>query len=372
MSTKMKTVKQSRQADSVQDAILEEASSVEDTEEEKVTQTVVNPAGVKPLLILKESYDQKDWLMDQSETEKNRPILEIGTMGNYKAFKPAWLRYREEKNGRKSMVESIAGPVRQNLLKHLQIENEAFLLLSDEKCIRKLDKHFKFEDCSNFRTNLVKSYMKPQKNSKIDSEEIQIYVEIFLEIHSNNSNSIKKNATPKIVNDIFMEGFSPPVFKSIIKKTGSSDLETTLGHLPTLYSELEIYLRWKKECEETSDNETVDKIDKLKVFRKFNEESTERNTDVCNHCTKYRPKQSKGHSDATCYLLHPELAPEWWVPMVRKQNIQTNKATIDMKTEKYDTNSQVEIDKLKEIVNEYQNNMSFLMAQIQTQNEKEI
>ena len=93
---------------------------------------------------------------------------------------------------------------------------------------------------------------------------------------------------------------------------------------------------------------------------------------------KYKCKNTKterydtGHNDATCYLQHPELAPEWWVPMVRKQNVQTNKATVDMKTEKYDTTSQVEIDRLKDIVNEYQNNMSFLMAQIQTQNEKEI
>ena len=84
----MKTVKQSRQADSVQDAIIEEASSVEDTEEEQITPTVVNgQGGGKPLQIVKESYDQQSLLIDQTETEKNRPKLKIGTMGNYKVFR---------------------------------------------------------------------------------------------------------------------------------------------------------------------------------------------------------------------------------------------------------------------------------------------
>ena len=117
-----------------------------------------------------------------------------------------------------------------------------------------------------FRTN----------NNRIDSEEIQMYVERFLEVYNNKSNSIKKGATPKITNDIFMEGFTPPITKSIIKKTGSSDLQTTLAYLPTLYSELEIYLRWKKECEETGDKETGDKSDKLKIMRKFNEDNIEK------------------------------------------------------------------------------------------------
>ncbi len=113
-------------------------------------------------------------------------------------------------------------------------------------------------------------------NNRIDSEDIQMYVERFLEVYNNNSNSIKKGATPKIINDIFMEGFTPPIIKSIIKKTGSSDLQTTLAYLPTLYSELEIYLRWKQKCEETGDNETGDKSDKLKIMRKFNEDNAEK------------------------------------------------------------------------------------------------
>jgi hypothetical protein len=223
MSTKhIKTAKHSRQEiriDSVQDAIIEEVSSFEDTEEETTPYVATGQESEKPLQIVKESYDQQDWLKDQTETEKNRPELKLGTMANYKVFRPAWLIYRQEKNGRKSMVDSIAGTVRQNLLTHLQMDTETFLLLSDERCLKKLDKHFKYEDCSNFRANLIKSYMKPiYNNDKIDSEDIQIYVENFLEIHNNISNSIKKNATPKIINDIFLEGFTPPAIKSILKK----------------------------------------------------------------------------------------------------------------------------------------------------------
>ena len=70
------------------------------------------------------------------------------------------------------MVESITGTVKMTLLAHLQMDNETFSLLSDEKCMRKLDKHFKFEDCSNFRATLIKSYMKPlTKNDRIDNED---------------------------------------------------------------------------------------------------------------------------------------------------------------------------------------------------------
>ena len=166
-----------------------------------------------------------------------------------------------------------------------------------------------------------------------------------------------------------MEGFTPPIIKSIIKKTGSSDLQTTLAYLPTLYNELEIYLRWKKECEETGDNETGDKSDKLKIMRKFNEDNTEKNTDICNYCTKHRPKQAKGHNDASCYLQHPETAPEWWVPML-KPVVKANKAKVEIKTE-MDVKHEEEINNLKDLLAEYQSNMNFMASQLQTVNEKD-
>ena len=135
MSTKnVKTVKQSRQdirLDSVQDAIIEEASSIEDTEEEQVTPNVANDqGGGKPLQIVKESYDQQSLLIDQTETEKNRPKLKIGTMGNYKVFRPAFIIYKKEENGRRFMVEKIEGTVKQYLLGHWKMDSENFFLFT--------------------------------------------------------------------------------------------------------------------------------------------------------------------------------------------------------------------------------------------------
>jgi hypothetical protein len=54
-----------------------------------------------------------------------------------------------------------------------------------------------------------------------------------------------RGMTPKIINEIFIEGFTPPVFKSFVKKIGSTDIHTTIAYLPILYTELEIHLRWK-------------------------------------------------------------------------------------------------------------------------------
>ena len=218
-----KTHKPTRQ-DSVQDAIVEEADSIEDTEEERIIPTF-HAADQTRLLAspnAKEPFDQQRWFAEQTDTEKNRPKLKIGTIANYKIFRPAFIIYKEEDNGIKSMVESISKTVCQNLLIHLQMDSSTFSSLSDEKCMKKLDKHFKLEDSSNYRATLVKIYMKPLlNNDKINCDEIQIYVESFLDALYSNPHFHKdkglRGITAKILNDIFMDGFTPPVFKSLVK-----------------------------------------------------------------------------------------------------------------------------------------------------------
>ena len=82
-------------------------------------------------------------------------------MSFYKSFRAAFIIYKEEDHGRKSVVDSISNTVRQNLLIHLKIDNSNFLSLSDDKCMRKLYKYFKLADSSNYRATLVKCFMKP-------------------------------------------------------------------------------------------------------------------------------------------------------------------------------------------------------------------
>ena len=96
-----KTPKPTRQ-DSVQDAIVKEANSIEDTEEERMISTF-HAADQTRLLALpnaKEPFDQQRWFAEQTEIEKNRPKLKIGTMANYKIFRPAFIIYKEEDEGK--------------------------------------------------------------------------------------------------------------------------------------------------------------------------------------------------------------------------------------------------------------------------------
>ena len=65
-----------------------------------------------------------------------------------------------------------------------------------------------------------------------------------------------RGAPPKIINDIFTDGFTPPTFRAIVKNLGTTDITTTIELLPDIYVELDIYLRWLKIFEDkpTSDD----------------------------------------------------------------------------------------------------------------------
>ena len=61
-----------------------------------------------------------------------------------------------------------------------------------------------------------------------------------------------------MINAIFINGFTPPLFRDIVKDLGTTDYETTIRMLPDIYSELEIYLRWKIKDEKTDSEQQND------------------------------------------------------------------------------------------------------------------
>ena len=123
MSTK-KDSKEEQTGHPPRKRILEESSSIEDTEEEQVIPTVYQ-GGVQPLQNVKKPFDQQSWL----KIEK----LKIGTTANYKIFRPGFLIYKKEENGRRFLVEKIEGKVKQYLLVNWKMdgENLFFPLLSE-------------------------------------------------------------------------------------------------------------------------------------------------------------------------------------------------------------------------------------------------
>jgi len=48
------------------------------------------------------------------------------------------------------------------------------------------------------------------------------------------------------MNDLFIDGFSPPFFKSIVKELGTTCYEDTVAQMSRVYTEMEIYLKYQK------------------------------------------------------------------------------------------------------------------------------
>ena len=152
-----------------------------------------------------------------------------------------------------------------------------------------------------------------KKNDTIkNSDNIQLYVEDFVDQLCKNphfTNEQIRGAPPKVINQIFISGLTPPVFRAIVKDLGTTDIETTIRKLPEIYSELEIHLRWKKRCAET-DCEQPSDIDKSNGNKKRIKEFSGKATH-CSHCLLTHPAIARSHTDDTCYFLHPEQMPDW-------------------------------------------------------------
>ena len=56
-----------------------------------------------------------------------------------------------------------------------------FLMLTDEVCMQKLDTFFKLENISNYRVILQRCHLNPVKNTQVNCDNIQQYMEDFID-----------------------------------------------------------------------------------------------------------------------------------------------------------------------------------------------
>ena len=302
----------------------EEEEDEEDEEEEEEATAAVDPTQNVPSspnmnLDLPQNQashpykipaDQLNWFEKQTPKEIKAPRLLNGIKSKWKIFSSAHKIYKEEQNGIQSMVDLISVKARQGLLVHLQMDTTKFLRLTDEQITKVLDKHFKLDQISNYKEILIKCHMVPAKNDAIDIDKIQLYVEDFIDQLCQNPHFQRdklRGAPPKIINKIFTDGFTPPVFRAIVQDLGTSKIETTIKMLPDIYSESEIYMKWKQRCDETACELAID-MDKEGTMKQ--KRTLSGRDSHCTHCLSNHPSIAKCHTDATCYFLHPELRRE--------------------------------------------------------------
>ena len=116
----------------------------------------------------------------------------------------------------------------------------------------------------------------------------------------NFSNNKKGGGTDKIINELFIEGLSPPIFKSIVKDLGTTDVRSTIMQLDDIYRDLENYLKWSKRAGD---------------MNRFKEKKPEIKSQEKSVISKFIPCTSLKcnstlHTADKCYFLHPELRPD--------------------------------------------------------------
>ena len=253
------------------------------------------------------SAEQQNWFEKQTDKEKRRPTLKNGIVSSWRTFLADYLIYKAEENGIQSMVELISQKAKQGLMITLQMDSQTFLKQTDEQCIDALNKHFKLEQISNYRSILNKCKMKFVRNSAINTDNIQLYVEDFVDQMYKNphfTNEKLRGAPPKVINAIFINGFTPPLFRDIVKDLGTTDYETTIRMLPDIYSELEIYLRWKIKDEKTDSEQQNDSDTENSNKPRVKEYNGKLKS--CTYCHINYPSLANSHNDEKCYFLHPE------------------------------------------------------------------
>ena len=97
-----------------------------------------------------------------------------------------------------------------------------------------------------------------------------------------------------------MDGFSPPLFRQMVRDLGTTDISNTIDQLDGVYVELEVYQRWEKKKQDLSEN-NQDKKPNADI-----KEPDSKDRAPFIKCTKIKCT-STFHNPATCWMLHPEL-----------------------------------------------------------------
>ena len=181
-----------------------------------------------------------------------------------------------------------------------------FKLSDDDECIQRLSDTFHLAIFSQYRAKMKTTYMTPVSGDNADVDDLQKYVGKFLGLLERNPQFLyvsKKRATQKIMNEIFIDGFSKAVFHNRVKSLVTTDITSTVNMLDSLYNELEIVQGWTSKPKSGPPGKAEHKYvnEEQKDF-KPRPDLIKCTRDKCN---------STRHTAAECYLLHPELRPDF-------------------------------------------------------------
>ena len=261
--------------------------------------------------------DEHNFFAMQTDVEKNAPWLEEITKENIRLFIQAFEKYRIEDHGIRQMTTLVRIEPRSVLCKHfLKMPVSDFKLLDDDECIQRLSDTFHLATFSQYRAKMRTTYMTPVSDDNADVDNLQKYVGKFLCLLDRNPQFLdisKKGATPKIMNEIFIDGFSPAVFRNRVKSLGTTDITSTVDMLDSLYNELENFQYWTLKPKSGQPGKAEQKyVNEGQKDFKPRPGFIKCTRDKCN---------STRHTAAECYLSHPELRPDY-----RKEKDQKKKA----------------------------------------------
>ena len=147
----------------------------------------------------------------QTDVEKSAPWLEEITKENMRLFSQAFEKYRIEDHGIRQMTTLVRIEPRSVLCKHfLKMPVSEFKLLDDDECIQRLSDTFHLAIFSQYRAKMKTTYMTPVSDDQADWDQLQKYVGIFLGVLERNPHFFdvsQKGATPKIMNELLIDGF---------------------------------------------------------------------------------------------------------------------------------------------------------------------
>ena len=148
--------------------------------------------------------------------------------------------------------------------------------------------------------------MLPDNNKEPNVSNIQLYVQNFINlIDDNPTYSCPRDggATAEMLNDLFIDGFKPAGFRSLVKDLGTKDINTTMGSLNQLYKDMAVYYRIAKRLSPSGiQNNGREPI--VKKPAEPGQPTPPKSKE--NWCTKTQCN-SKTHKPAECPFVHPHL-----------------------------------------------------------------
>jgi len=166
-----------------------------------------------------------------STLEQKAPILDNATVGDFLHFKPLFEAYKAQ-NGSRDLAQLLSVQAKNVLCITYNKLITDFNLVNDSDLMYLLEQHFQVLDTNDYRSKLQAVYMDQIKTVDIDKS--QLYVQKFLNILVNNptyKDPQMGGGTAKQINILFISGFQPAGFKSLVQDFGTENIYETVQKL---------------------------------------------------------------------------------------------------------------------------------------------